>query len=113
MYSRVDSPLSTPRPRRIQKSILELLAYHRVFARRINVGMIPNDKGGFRRSLMTGMSDIIGILPGGRFLAIEVKAEGKLSGATVEQAAFLERVKRDGGIAVVADDVATVAQALG
>ncbi|MDR0496749.1 MAG: VRR-NUC domain-containing protein [Treponema sp.] len=46
-----------------------------------------------------GSSDIIGVLPDGRFLAVEVKApHGRLS---PEQAAFLEKVRGAGGMAVV------------
>jgi hypothetical protein len=44
-----------------------------------------------------GCSDIIGQLPDGRFLAVEVKrADGRL---TEDQAAFLDRVRRGGGVA--------------
>jgi hypothetical protein len=49
---------------------------------------------------MKGSSDIIGILPDGRFLAVEVKARhGRLS---LEQTAFMEKVRGLGGVAVVA-----------
>jgi len=46
-----------------------------------------------------GSADILGCLPGGRFLAIEVKAQrGRLS---PEQSAFLERIRGLGGMALV------------
>ena len=46
-----------------------------------------------------GSSDIIGVLPDGRFLAVEVKAlKGRLS---VEQAAFLDKIRGLGGVALV------------
>jgi len=46
-----------------------------------------------------GSADILGCLPGGRFLAIEVKAQrGRLS---PEQSAFLEKIRGLGGMAVV------------
>ena len=46
-----------------------------------------------------GSSDIIGVLPDGRFLAVEVKApHGRLS---PEQSAFLEKVRGMKGMAVV------------
>lgn len=49
-----------------------------------------------------GISDIIGIYKS-RYLAIEVKIEkGEL---TEKQAEFLERVRREGGIAIVAHSV--------
>lgn len=50
--------------------------------------------------LCVGSSDIIGIAPDGRFLAIEVKtAKGR---ATKEQLRFIEAVKNAGGIAGIA-----------
>ena len=50
-----------------------------------------------------GSSDIIGILPDGRFLAVEVKAEhGRLSS---EQSAFIEKVRGMRGLAVIAHSV--------
>jgi len=46
-----------------------------------------------------GSSDILGILPKGRFLAVEVKApRGRL---TPEQKQFLDDVQKLGGLAVV------------
>jgi hypothetical protein len=52
------------------------------------------------------VSDILGCLPDGRFLAIEVKSDN--GHATDEQAAFIADVIRHGGVAFVArsmDDV--------
>ena len=47
-----------------------------------------------------GSADILGCLPGGRFLAVEVKAhDGRL---TPEQSEFLEKVRGLGGVAIVA-----------
>ena len=46
-----------------------------------------------------GSADIIGVLPDGKFLAVEVKApHGRLS---PEQSAFLEKVRGMKGVAVV------------
>ena len=50
-----------------------------------------------------GVSDLIGWTEGGRFVAIEVKApRGRV---TDEQAAFIELVRRSGGLAGVARSV--------
>jgi hypothetical protein len=50
-----------------------------------------------------GISDILGVLPGGRFLAIEVKANsGKL---TDHQSQFLDDVSQAGGLAFVARSI--------
>lgn len=54
-----------------------------------------------------GAPDIIGILPDGRFLAIEVKGPG--GKASIEQLQFLGEIAKNGGMAFVAfsiDDVA-------
>ena len=50
-----------------------------------------------------GVSDLIGWTEGGRFAAIEVK--GPRGRVTDEQAAFLELVRRSGGLAGVARSV--------
>lgn len=51
-----------------------------------------------------GVSDLLGWTEGGRFVAIEVKApRGRL---TDEQSAFIELVRRSGGLAGVARSVA-------
>lgn len=53
--------------------------------------------------LCVGSSDIIGIAPDGRFLAIEVKTpKGR---PTTEQLRFIEAVKAAGGIAGIARSV--------
>ena len=50
--------------------------------------------------LSIGSSDIIGMTPDGRFLAVEVKtATGR---ATKDQLQFIESVKRAGGVAGIA-----------
>ena len=58
-----------------------------------------------------GISDILGVLPGGRMLAIEVKTErGKLS---PHQERFLKNIADAGGLAFVArsfDDVVKTLQ---
>lgn len=56
-----------------------------------------------------GVSDILGVLPGGRMLAVECKTDsGRLSDA---QEAFLARVRQAGGLALVVRSV-TELQAL-
>jgi VRR-NUC domain len=47
---------------------------------------------------LKGVSDILGILPGGRLLAVECKRPG--GKPTAEQQAFLDEVNRRGGLAV-------------
>lgn len=70
-----------------------------IFAFRNNTGALKIGKR-FVRFGYPGSSDIIGILPDGRFLAVECKREngGILSGKQVE---FLSRIKENGGVALV------------
>lgn len=59
---------------------------------------------------LKGTSDILGLLPGGRFLAIEVKtAKGVVS---KEQKAFLNKVNKKGGLGFVARSVEDVKEGL-
>lgn len=85
----------------IQKQIMLALSQAGCVVWRNNTGMIKNPQGRpVRFGLCVGSSDIIGIGPGGRFLAIEVKtAKGR---ATEKQLNFINRVIKAGGIAGVA-----------
>ncbi len=48
---------------------------------------------------LTGVADILGILPNGRFLAVEVKSQtGRIS---KDQQSFLEAIKQNKGVACV------------
>lgn len=60
------------------------------------VSIIPSAFGG-----STGVSDKIGILPNGTFLAIEVKAEGKKKNVSKLQQQFIDKINSNNGIAVV------------
>lgn len=109
----------------IQRNVLDLLAKHPriAFAFRLNTasGFIVSARdwksllaGGIARAVMArfirfafpGASDILGMLKGGRFLAIECKTES--GRASDEQLAFLAVVHRYGGLSFIArsiDDV--------
>ena len=66
--------------------------------------MKPN--GSYIPAQMTGIADILGILPTGRFLAIEVKRKGNKT--TPNQDIFLKGITDNGGLAIIAyslDDV--------
>jgi hypothetical protein len=63
-----------------------------------------------RFGLVRGASDLIGIGPGGVFLACEVKSQhGRL---TEEQRLFLELVEDRGGIGVCASEVGVLTEAV-
>jgi len=57
-------------------------------------------KGRFIRFGPPGQSDILGVLPDGRILAIEVKKPGGKK-PTFEQVLFLETIRRHGGVGMV------------
>lgn len=90
----------------IQRQITDYLKLKRIFHRKVNIAGIMKPNGGYIPSQNAGMSDIIGCLWGGRFLAIEVKKKGgKVSPL---QQAFLDEVNANGGLGFVAyslDDV--------
>jgi hypothetical protein len=71
-----------------------------VLAWRQNTGAFTSEYRGKRRfhrfGLCPGSSDIIGILPGGRFLAVECKV-GK-NKPTPSQESFLREVNESGGL---------------
>ena len=62
--------------------------------------VIISDPRPLRAGLCVGSSDLIGIAPGGRFLAVEVKTpRGRVSD---EQRTFIDAVNRAGGIGYLA-----------
>lgn len=94
--------------------ILTTLNLCGVFSWRNNTsGFFDTKKKMFRKAhdQLNGVSDILGIFPDGKFLAIEIKTvNDKLS---IEQLDFLENIKKKNGISIVArsvDDVLKVLQ---
>jgi hypothetical protein len=92
-------PLEHP----LQNTIVAFLRFRGFYVWRQNNHAVYDQKRGcYRRNPQArlGVSDILGILPDGRFLAIEVKsARGKPSD---DQRTFLQSIKDNGGIAFVA-----------
>lgn len=93
----------------IQQQILEYLQFKGIFCWRNAVGSREVIRNGKKKVYMfgkKGISDILGVMPDGRFLAIEVKTKkGKTS---QYQTMFLNDVANMGGVAFVArsiDDV--------
>lgn len=70
---------------------------------RNHTGGITDANGAFHRfGLCPGSSDLIGIAPGGRFVAIEVKRPGgKIS---EKQENFIDFVNKMGGFGIIIDD---------
>lgn len=86
------------------------LGARHIYAWRVNVGAVTAKAHGFNASDrfirfgQKGMADILGLIPpAGRLLAIEVKLPGRTP--TAYQEAFLDQVRKHGGLAFVAYSV--------
>lgn len=111
-------PKKPPKPREadVLKAVLAYLKKQGIFHWRQNAGgaVYQNRRVSFA---VPGVADIIGILPGGFFLAIEVKRPGRDGTARrrkERQERFAERVKAAGGVylrATSVDDVRPVVEA--
>lgn len=102
--------LQAPKPleKDIQRDILQMLRVHPkvAWAERMNTGAHPlehNGKKRFVRYGFVGLSDIIGQLKSGEFLALEVKRPGNTP--TAAQHAFLDSVSAAGGVSGWADNL--------
>ncbi|HXT04661.1 MAG TPA: VRR-NUC domain-containing protein [Casimicrobiaceae bacterium] len=97
--------------RDVLKGVLRALELHpRVaWAARMNVVAQKIDDR-FVRAGFPGLSDVVGMLRDGRFLAVEVKRPG--GQPTTAQVEFLGLVSRSGGVAFVARSVEDVMRGL-
>jgi VRR-NUC domain-containing protein len=93
--------MKSPLESDIQKQCLQWLALHQFRVWRQNSGAAKlrdgNGKARFIRfAAAVGVPDVVGWLPGGRFLGIEFKRPGK--SPTADQQQFLDRLNADGGL---------------
>lgn len=101
--SRLDVP--DPPEAEVLKTCLALLRAHGVFAWRNNSGQFVGEHKGKRRCVrfgLPGSPDILGVLPCGRFLGLEVKRRGQRPRA--EQVEFMRVVNGSGGVCFWVDD---------
>ena len=101
----------------IERQILDFLVSCSIFVFKVNtVGVWDPVKSIYRlpksQHIIRGIADIIGIYQG-KFLAIEVKTPKRKKLLSEEQKLFLDTVKSQGGIALVATCVEDVIEALG
>ena len=98
----------------IQRQILDWLKIKDIYAWRNNTGAMSGSHKGkrwFVRFGCAGMSDILGLLNTGKFLAIEVKRPGgKLTPA---QEGYLAAIRARQGVAIVARSLEDVTAILG
>lgn len=95
---------------------LHWLKLHKCMTWRQNQGAVtingPGSKRFVRFSHRKGISDIIGLLPDGRFLAVEVKMPGKRKNLTPDQSQFLDEVNAMHGVAVCVTSLDELADAM-
>src|SRR3990167_6602807 len=83
------------------KQILNYLFEQGVFAWRQNTVGIPTQRG-WRPAAKTVVADILAVLPGGKFMACEVKTNKDR--LRPEQIGFLKNVESAGGVALIIKD---------
>ena len=93
----------------VQNAILEYLEWLGIFAWRNNsTGVFDPKKKIFRKAqgkhVINGVSDILGILPNGKFLAIEVKSPQNKK-RPKHQVDFIKKIHDSGGLAFFADNL--------
>lgn len=88
----------------------EYLSLCNIYHWRQNTGAFKVESR-YIRAGKPGISDILGILPGGRFMAVECKREkgGVLS---ADQRCFLSEIESRGGLALVVHSAEELAQGL-
>jgi hypothetical protein len=79
--------------------------------RQNTAGIFDQQTGRYRAAAKKGVSDILGVLPGGRFLAVEVKT--RTGAIRPEQTAFLDEVRANGGLAMVVRSLEDLKTGLG
>lgn len=97
------------REREIQRAILDYLKLRRIFCWKQNTVGIQKADGTYIPAGLRGVADILGVLPDGRFLAIEVKSPG--GRVSVDQRLFLNNVEINKGFQLVAYSVEDVIEA--
>lgn len=97
---------------RIQAAILTYLKEQGIFCWRNNNGAVYDAKLGQYRAHngLKGVGDIIGMLPDGRFLSVEVKT--KTGVVSADQQFFIKRCERSGGLCFVARSIEDVKERL-
>jgi len=102
--------MKPPKEKEIQSAILSYLRLKKCVAVKVGSGAFKiGDR--FIKMGAIGVSDIIACCPPhGRYLAIEVKKQGRYP--TPEQRVFLESIHKAGGIGIVARSIDDVEKAL-
>jgi hypothetical protein len=88
----------------IENAILDYLKSINIFCwKNHSVGIYDKKTGNYRKAKgdhhINGVSDILGILPDGRFLALEVKTPRRKNYMTQSQINFIINIEACGGVA--------------
>lgn len=93
-----------PLEKEIQSSILEYLKAKHIFCwKQATTGIFKPDGTGYIPVGLKGVSDILGLLAGGRFLAIEVKRPSGIVSPAQEE--FINNINENGGLAFIATSI--------
>ena len=86
----------------LQKTIIDYLRLKKCVVVKFRSVGIKKENGSYipMPNLEKGVSDLIACMPDGRYLAVEIKQKG--NHATPDQQSFIERIKKNNGIALVA-----------
>jgi hypothetical protein len=96
---------------KVQKACWTWLLQHQVFCWRNNTGSFAIEGGGYFKAGLIGSADIIGLLPTGRFLAVECKSQdGRQSESQKE---FQEHIEQNKGLYILVRSVADLMIAFG
>lgn len=95
--------MKPPREMDILRQCLAYLKLRGFWAWRNNAGALRDRTGRLVRFSPVGSGDLFALLPGGRFLSVEVKRPG--GKATAAQLDWLARVAAAGGVAMVVTGV--------
>lgn len=103
-------PQVGPTENQVKKSFQDFATQRGVFVWRCNSGSLVFNRADGSKAFLdlapTGTADVIGLLPDGRFLGVEVKRPDKWP--TKEQIAWMQRVNKNNGVAIWADNLATL-----
>ena len=91
----------------VQKTILDYLKYQKIFCWKHNSSGIMKPNGQYIPAGLTGICDILGILPDGKFLGIEVKKDDR-SRPTPNQCKFIANILANEGVAFIACSIEDV-----
>ena len=93
----------------IQTEILKLFKILKIWTWRNYNGPTIRGKGFFTKSLIPGSPDIMGIMPCGRSIQIEVKRDSK-SARSKEQIEWIEKANKNKALALFAWDLQQIAE---